>query len=90
MAGVSDYGLSLDYTSDGGSIVRITLSNSSATTAIAGTFVATAFYDGTTTDYFLTDTIGGLAAGASTTMSLGIGSESYSVSNVYVGIGFTS
>ncbi len=72
-----------------GSIVTITITNNNATAAVTN-FIVTAIYEGTTTEYIWSETVATLAAAASTSFDLSIDNETYSASNLHVGIGFTN
>lgn len=75
--------------SNEGSLVEITVTNGNATDALTN-FIVTAVYVGTTTEYIWTQSVTTLAAGSSTVFDFSIDGETYSASNLHVGISFVN
>jgi hypothetical protein len=88
MSNINAFAKQLD-TSNDGSIVEITLTNSS--TNPVGPFIATAIYQGTSTQYVWSEHITSIAASGTAIFDLSIDNEasSYSAANLHLGIAFT-
>lgn len=76
-------------TNNQGSIITITITNNNASGGAAVTnFIVTAIYEGATTEYIWSQAVATLAAAASTSFDVSIDNETYTPSNLHVGISF--